>query len=749
MSDLRDELKVTDDDVFGNLRPEIGDLTDCLAAWRAMDLPAARAALVEYFMNRKQPKWLFDWRERTDCITDTYDNVSRGSSRAPSPLADALLDNIVPHKGGRTSLDDLDAIPDSELQHGMPFVVVVERHAWVADLAEAWARTRNERYAEKIVELLHRLRRKWPLRVTMPETNPLYYYYNDAGLPQYHIMAIGKTCRNMLDALYIGVLSSNAFSTDDRFLFLQTLWFYAYQHTLFTGKFPFMNANHHLFEKGMNPFVLGTLLPEFRKFPEMQADGAKIINEHVRHDFMPSGCYMEHSTSYVIATLKLMYFFAWQVAAINGYALMEAESVSVLKRCTKWLLDMTRPDGLIPCIGDGADSESAWMLENAAALCADTGAKALRHLVSAAPIGLPSALRKRFDAYNESLPEPASAVYEDKGWISLRDGWRGPESSHLVMSAVRPPINHCHWDMGHFVLFTRGRSFIGDPASGIYGGHRDLERKGYLLSMESHNVLTLDGDTILPKRIVGSRWPVDPTPCTVAAWHLGRESDFATVYHDGYELQGYPPFRHVREVMFRKHGYWLILDFLREGGPPGWIHTVRRFIHFSSGVKAEARDAFVVATSGEEAITILPAGATDPELDIWKDRILEPERQRCGAEELPDVLQIKNKVDGSSAMAFLIYPHAAGEAPELSLTLHGNALGGRGPVRVEIKTPETTDTWETHTLTDPDGAAERGPGKIVNTLSTPNGPIAMPAEWTERSRFVFKRRGPLKYTGAR
>ena len=747
MSDMGDELKVTDDDVVRILGPEVSELDACREAWRRNDLPSARAEFVKHFMQRQRPRWLFDWRGRNDPVTDPYDNISRGVSTRPSELAEALLDDVVPHKGGRTSLNDLDAVPDSELAHGMSFVVVIERHAWAADLAEAWARTRDERYAGKLVELLHRLRAKWPLRVTMDEENPLYYFYNNAGLPKYHLMTIGKTCRNMLDALYMGVLSSPAFSTDDRFLFLQTLWFFAWQHSLFTGRFPFMNANHHLFEKGMTPFVIGTMLPEFKRFPEMQQDGARIVNEHVRHDFMPSGCYMEHSTSYVVATLKLMYLFAWQVAEANDYPLLTSANETVIRKCMKWFLDVTRPDGVIPAVGDGGDTEAAWTLENATALCGDAGARALRSGVGRPGLSLPPFLRERFNACAEALPEPASAVYEDKGWIILRDGWHGHDASHLLMSAVRPPINHCHWDMGHFVLFTRGRSFIGDPASGVYGGHHDLERKGYLLSMESHNVLTLDGDTIIPRRIVGSRWPVNPTPCTVAAWSLGDEADFATIYHEGYELAGYPPFRHVREVLFRKRGYWVILDFLREGGPPGWIHTVRRFVHFSFGIEAEVRGDRVVAVSGGDAITILPADATGLELEISKDAFLEPERARCGAARLPDVLQITNKTDGPSVMAFLIYPHDAGDVPDLALRVSAPVPGATGPVEVAIATPGSADQWQTHTLMDPDAPARAGAGNVVNTLTVSGRAIPMPAQWTDKARYVFKRTGSVTFKG--
>ncbi|MCK4590695.1 MAG: hypothetical protein KAT86_03000, partial [Candidatus Latescibacteria bacterium] len=279
MSDMRDELKVTDEDVFGNIRPEVDGLSDCIRAWEKRDIPAARAAFVEYFIHREKPLWMFDWRDRNGCVQDPLEDTNRGTSFSVDPAvrAKALLENVVVDAhGGHTPIDDLDAIPETMLEHGAAFAFVIVNHHWVSELAEAWARTRDERYAEKLVELLHRFETRWPLRVTVPEPKP--FYYNKESKPQWAIMPIGKTARNFLDALYMGVLSSSVFSTDDRFLFLKTLWFFAFQFTWFTGKIPFERANHHLFEVGCIPFLMGTMLPEFKGFPQMQQDGAKVIN---------------------------------------------------------------------------------------------------------------------------------------------------------------------------------------------------------------------------------------------------------------------------------------------------------------------------------------------------------------------------------------------------------------------------------------------------------------------------------------
>ena len=358
-------------------------------------------------------------------------------------------------------------------------------------------------------------------------------------------------------------------------------------------------------------------------------------------------------------------------------------------------------------------------LENAATLCGSPEARALHEALDGA-------------TGDARAPERGSAVYEDKGWIVLRDGWVGDRASHFMMSAVRPPTNHGHWDMGSFTLFARGRDFIGDPASHIYNGYHDAERRGYLYSMGAHNTLTVDDDELISYRELYRTWRSPITPCSVAAWSLGEKADFVTVYHDGYA-----PKRHVREVLFRKGRYWLVLDYLsgedHNGAPDPWTHTIRRFVHFSFGVRAVVEDGVVVAESSGEALTLAPSESADMELDIAKDRILEPERRKLGVAETPDVLTIRGKARGPTVMALLIVPHAADERPPVAV--RAAAVGDS--VRVGIETPEGADVWETRTLTAPDGPAEKGSGEVVNVLTTPGGTFLMPAAWSERARFEF------------
>ena len=84
-------------------------------------------------------------------------------------------------------------------------------------------------------------------------------------------------------------------------------------------------------------------------------------------------------------------------------------------------------------------------------------------------------------------------------------------------------------------------------------------------------------------------------------------------------------------------------------------------------------------------------------------------------------------------MALLIYPHAADERPQVEVRFLPQAPSANAPVQVEIITPLGSDTWQTHTLTEPTRPADEGSGAVINTLQLEGRTIPMPAQWSVRT----------------
>jgi hypothetical protein len=184
----------------------------------------------------------------------------------------------------------------------------------------------------------------------------------------------------------------------------------------------------------------------------------------------------------------------------------------------------------------------------------------------------------------------------------------------------------------------------------------------------------------------------------VAEWHLGEKVDFVSVYHDGYAPQ-----RHTREVLFVKGDYALIVDHV-SNLEVNWVHTYRQLLHFDFDVEVSASDDRLVAEAGGEAMTVVPFALTDasPPTDRmirrWRDRYLDPERQKLGYHACPWVTDMRTDAVGPVVLILLLYPHARGGAP--SLRLHRLAVTGEqgdipasGALALTIETPKGHDIW--------------------------------------------------------
>ena len=183
---------------------------------------------------------------------------------------------------------------------------------WAADLGELYARTRDDRYARKLVEIFRRFDNAFPRRVTIDDPNSPWL--DQSRVPPWHLMFVGKATRNMIITLYTGVLHNPVVTLEDVFAFIKKLWFYAAQFTRFTRRGDFQHCNHHWYERGTCPFTFGLMFPEFQGFEEMRDWGCEVINAHLERDFFEDGTYFEHSTCYNAGTLGTNLLMPWVTA---------------------------------------------------------------------------------------------------------------------------------------------------------------------------------------------------------------------------------------------------------------------------------------------------------------------------------------------------------------------------------------------------------------------------------------------------
>ena len=715
MNILDDERSVRDEDFFSQIRldlPGLESARDAVEAERRRpgeDWTSARRTLACYFLDRRAPRFYLDWRFRTEPVTAFWDRRHTWGTAQLVPVekrAQALLEDVfVDGHGGRHDISDLEHFPRRLLRNAER-PIHITMFIWAADLGEMYARTRDDRYARKLVEIFHRFDQAFPRRVTIHDPN--WNCLDRSRVPHWHLMHVGKAARHMTMTLYTGVLHSPEVTPDDVYAFVKKLWFYAAQFTRFTRRGDFEHCNHHWYERGTCPFILGLMFPEFEGFEEMRDWGREVINAHLKRDFFEDGTYFEHSTNYNAGTLGANLLMPWLAAFANDFPLIESDNMSRVRSWLRWVAGMTRPDGVLPAIGDGFDSHPFNPLARGAVLVQDPELKSVAlklqanaeaskeqsRAVGSNRLGIEACLRPAWDHLSVKQSKRSSVVFPDGGWIALRDSWQ-PDAMVLALSAINPPLgrNHGHWDLLSFTMFARGRSFLSDPASWMYGiRHYEAERRGYLYSMESHNVLTIDDDPLLSKRALSAIWTGDVPKCTMAEWFLGEKVDFVAVYHDGYAPQ-----RHTREVLFVKGDYWLIVD--RVSNPDAdWVHTYRRLLHFDFDVEVSSLDGRLIAEVGGEAMTIVPFALGEQSLRLWRDEVLEPDRQSLGYRMCPWVAEVRTEAAGPVVLATLFYPHAGADVPDLRLR-RLPLTGAQGEIpasealALEIETPKGRDVW--------------------------------------------------------
>ncbi|MBT3344456.1 MAG: hypothetical protein HN404_15740 [Gemmatimonadetes bacterium] len=707
---LDDEARVDEAAFFAQLSRDVVGLQTVHEAVDRQNWLAARQALAQYFLQRDQPRWTFDWRDpafRLDRFVDRSHTWGTVQLASLHERVDALLaDEFVDAAGAHHDISNLKGFLHSGLRFGEQ-AQYITMFIWAMDLGEMHARTGDSVYARRFSELFTAYDDAFPRIVT--NHDPDHPWLDETIPPTWHEMFVGKAAIHLLSLLYTGLLHDPVVGHDVVYRVIRKLWFHAAQFTRFTHVRSYKHYNHHWYERGTCPFVLGLLLPEFDGFEPMRDRGRQVINDHLEGDFFPDGTYREHSTSYQSSTLAIDLLFPWTVAHANRASLVEEPNLPVVHSWLGWYASMTQPNGELPPIGDAFGAKSIGRLGRGAVLTASPGLKGFVESLAACAttepdgsnrdnaLGLEDSLLPDWEALCTEQPAYTSAVFADGGWVALRDSW-DPDATYCAMSAINSPDgkNHGHWDLLHFTLFARGQSLLADPASWIYNGYYTAERRGYLYSMAAHNVLTIDDDQLLSKRQLCPIWTGDVPSCTIRAKALHERVDFVSASHDAYAPQ-----RHTRELLLVRDRYLLVLDYVTSEDVD-WIHTYRRLLHFDFDVDVTTQSDRLVARRGAASLICVPVAEGGVSLTIERDEYLEIERAKLGYTELPWVTQIKSEQASTAAMAMLLYPQTPSEDPSiaddpvvsirsLALSSADTPLHASTAVAYEITTPRGTD----------------------------------------------------------
>ena len=536
------------------------DLADHLAALQILRETAPR----RFFAGVQDPRVLEMLRERLpdECgdivaaATDTiagrrFDLLGYKGLSFGDPI-DWHLDPVWARRSPLVHWSRIDPL-DPETVGDSKIVWEINRHQWIVRLAQAWALTGDERYAEACIASIG----AWL------DANPPGIGINWASSLEVAL--------RLMSWCWTLMLLRDSPSLTGEFLTkaLSAIWVHAAHVRRYLSYY--FSPNTHLTAEALGLFYAGTLFREFLDAERWRETGTRILISESHWQIGSDGVHVEESTCYHRYTIEIYLHFLL-LAARNGVT-VPSQLVDRLRQMVEFLLAMRRPDGSIPAVGD---ADGGFLLPLARRGPADgrgvfASAAALfrRSDFAWAADGLaPEVLwlqglagSSAFDALQPAPPAgPASRVFPAGGYAIMRNKWE--RDGHQMIVDIGPLGCSVSAGHGHADLLSLQCSIFGEPCivdAGTCCYTPQPEWRDYFRSTAAHSTIVVDGQSQSePSGVFG--WRRCPR-VRLREWHSDPQLDFLDADHSAF--LGLPePISHRRRVTFVKPGYWIVIDDL-------------------------------------------------------------------------------------------------------------------------------------------------------------------------------------------
>ena len=444
-----------------------------------------------------------------------------------------------------TQVDPLDpaAVGDSKV------VWELNRHQWVARLAQAYAVSGDERYAEGALDAIE----SWI------DANPRGVGVNWSSSLEvaYRIMSWSWTI--ML------IRNSSALSAPRLASILANVWLHANYVARYLSFYFWPNT--HLTGEALGLCYAGNLFAEFREANDWRRLGARVLIAESRSQICADGVHFERSTCYHRYTAETYQQFL--LLAGRNRVRVPPELRERVRSMSEFMLFMQRPDGLLPEIGDADGGRLMPLVErehgDPCGVLAVSAAMFGRGDFADAAGGLAPDVRwlmgengvRAFEAATPAKPaSPGSRLFPSGGYAVMRNGWS--REAHQMIVDVGPlgcsfSAGHGHADLLSVQCSAFGEPVLVDP--GTYCYTPEVEWRNFFRGTAAHSTVMIDcRDQVEPLGTFS--WCSKPR-VHIREWRSDGECDFVDADHDAY-----PGVTHRRRVMFVKPHYWVIVDDL-------------------------------------------------------------------------------------------------------------------------------------------------------------------------------------------
>lgn len=636
-------------DAFDLTRPELSAVRHALDS---QNLVLAKQELVHHFQNRTQVQYLYDYRKLplTSINPDEHPyfyqaSLGFGGSVKEFCLfsGEKLMNNIYIRPGKERKEvplgEHLEQIPRFSFLYDQG-----KRHRTIHDifvrgqlfeyLSVLYHETGDEAVLTKFKEMLNLFFHEYAIEIENTAPNANHFVFTQDR----DVMSVG-----WLAFSYIGLLYTRLpyeVPTDLAFELIKHIWFLGIQFRRFDTD-TYRPFNHHMWERGLVPFMLGTLFPEIPEFVAMKELGRSVTCRHVKEDYSESGGYNEHSISYWSgASLGEMISRGIYLARVNHKPLLDDDAQHRIQNTFRVLALISPPGSSYPSVGDNGETLVDPILQLGIDACSSTECRNILAMREDQTKEVPSCI-------------PMDYCDDKTGFVCARSSF-SPKANYFMMSAKISCGNsgHNHMDMLSLFLTFHGQDFIGEPHARLLRKNAAMgsEHRGYLYNMDSHNTVLAYGRPVQPGEMYANWYGVYRPDSPVRDFLSNEDGMYACAYHDAYTNC-----RHQRSIVFhRRHGF-LVRDLVERAIRMPVPH-IQRWHLFPDVLCTQMDDRTLLME--KQDIQILCVWTGEPQIQFYRNEYL-----------YPDFINKKEQLPTIIDASFAVSPHAKADVKNVEQTV--------------------------------------------------------------------------------